>query len=77
MLTNPEKSSKSKKKPLNTYAQYSAIVFQMAAIIFGFTYAGMKLDEHYHKSPVFTTSFALFSVFLAIWYSIKDFIGKK
>ena len=77
MLTNPEKSNNSKKKPLNTYAQYSVMAFQMAAIIFGFTYAGMKLDEHYDKSPVFTTSLALFSIFLAIWYSIKDFIRKK
>jgi hypothetical protein len=53
------------------------MVFQMAVIIFGFTYAGMKLDEHYKMSPVFTTALALFSIFLSIWYSIKDFIGKK
>ncbi|MEP7167814.1 MAG: AtpZ/AtpI family protein [Bacteroidota bacterium] len=77
MLTKPEPSSNSKKKPLNSYAKYSVMAFQMAAIIFGFTYAGMKLDEHYKKSPVFTTSLALFSIFLAIWYSIKDFIRKK
>jgi hypothetical protein len=77
MLTNPEKSNNSKKRPLNTYAKYSAMVFQMAVIIFGFTYAGMKLDEHYKMSPVFTTALALFSIFLSIWYSIKDFIGKK
>jgi hypothetical protein len=53
------------------------MVFQMAAIIFGFTYAGIKLDDHYNKSPVFTTSLALFSIFLAIYYAIKDFIKKK
>ncbi|HKR05046.1 MAG TPA: AtpZ/AtpI family protein [Bacteroidia bacterium] len=77
MLIKPDKSNNSKKSPLNTYAKYSVMAFQMAAIIFGFTYAGMKLDEHYHKSPVFTTSLALFSIFLAIWFSIKDFIRKK
>jgi ATP synthase protein I len=76
MEINPENSSSSKKKPLNTYAKYSVMGFQMAAIIFGFTYAGIKLDEHFNKSPVFTTSLALFSIFLAIYFAIKDFIKK-
>jgi uncharacterized membrane protein len=53
------------------------MVFQMGAIIFGLTYAGIWLDERYHKSPVFTTVFALVSIFLAIYYFIKDFIKKK
>ena len=76
MLTKPEPSSNSKKKPLNPYAQYSVMVFQMAAIIFGLTSLGTWLDERYHKSPVFTTSLALFSIFLAIYFAIKDFIKK-
>lgn len=77
MEISPEKSSNSKKRPLNIYAKYSALVFQMGAIIFGLTYAGIKLDEHFNmKSRVFTISFALGSVFLAIYFAIKDFIKK-
>ncbi len=53
------------------------MVFQMAAIIFAGSYAGVWLDKHYGmKTPVFTASLALFSVFLAIYFAIKDFIKK-
>lgn len=77
MATNQPKSSNSKKNPLNTYAKYSAMVFQMAAIIFGLSYAGLKLDDYFKtKFPVFTVSLVLFSVFLAIYFAIKDFIKK-
>ena len=70
--------SSTKKNPLNTYAKYSAMVFQMAAIIFAGTYAGMWLDRHFQmKTPVFTASLALFSVFMAMYFIIKDFIKKK
>jgi hypothetical protein len=65
------------KRALNKYAKYSSMVFQMGAIIFGFTYAGIWLDEKYNRSPLFTTIFALASIFLAIYYTIKDFIKKK
>ena len=78
METNQTNSSSSKKNPLNAYAKYSAMVFQMAAIIFGLTYAGMKLDAYFKKqTPVFTTTLALISIFLAIYFAIKDFIKKK
>lgn len=54
------------------------MVFQMAAIIFGGSYLGLWLDKHYQlKTPVFTASLALFSVFLAMYFAIKDFIKKK
>jgi hypothetical protein len=70
--------SSAKKNPLNNYAKYSVMVFQMAAIIFGGCYLGMKLDEHFKlKTPVFTASLALASVFLAMYFSIRDFIRKK
>ena len=70
-------SSNSQKNPLNSYAKYSSLVFQMAAIIFGGSYLGIYLDDRFHmKHPVFTASLALVSVFLAIYYAIKDFIKK-
>ncbi len=76
MLSEQENQS-SKKKQLNSYAKYSAIGFQMAAIIGLGCFAGVKLDKLYNQSPLFTTLFSLLSVFLAIYYAIKDFIRKK
>jgi len=70
-------TNNSPKNPLNNYAKYSAMVFQMAAIIFGGSYLGIYLDDTFKmKKPIFTASLALFSVFLAMYFAIKDFIKK-
>jgi ATP synthase protein I len=77
METSPQKSSSSKKKPLETYAKYSTMGFQMAAIIFGLTYAGIKLDAHFKLSfPAFTIFLALLSVVIAIYFAVKDLLKK-
>ena len=66
----------SKKNPLNSYAKYSSIAFQMGLTIFGGTYLGVKLDEYLENEfPLFTVIFSLVSVALAMYYSIKDFIN--
>lgn len=76
MPTNTPKF-KSKKKPLNDYARYSALGFQMAAVIFLFTWGGVKLDEYLHlKIPVFTLILSLSSVVLSLYYFLKD-LGNK
>lgn len=50
---------------------------QMAAIITGGVFAGIKLDKWLQlKFPIFTLVFTLLSVFLAIYYFIKDSIKK-
>jgi ATP synthase protein I len=65
------------KKPLNSYAKYSVMGIQMAAIIFIGTFAGIKLDNLLKwKFPVFTILFALASVVLAIYFVVKDLIKK-
>jgi ATP synthase protein I len=62
-----------KKKPLNDYARYSGMAFQMLAIILVGIYGGKKLDEWLHTgSRVFTLSFALISVVGAMYLMIKD-----
>ena len=66
-----------KKRPLDAYAKYSVMVFQMAAIIFGGTYLGIWLDRKFEMKPVFTASLALLSVFAAMYFAIKDFIKKR
>lgn len=66
------------KKPLNDYAKYSAMATQMLAIILAGTFGGVKLDEWLElKVPVFTLCLTLLSIFVAIYFVIKDFLKKK
>lgn len=77
METNQPNSKNSRKKPLDTYAKYSVMGFQMAAIIFTLTFAGIKLDKYLHlKFPAFTLVLALLSVVLAIYFVVKDLLKK-
>ncbi len=74
-ISNPKFNPK--KKPLNDYARYSAMGFQMAVIIFLSTWGGVKLDEFLElKIPVFTLTFALLSVILSMYYFIRG-VSKK
>jgi hypothetical protein len=76
MPINSRKSSK--KKPLNDYIRYSAMGFQMAAIIFVSTWAGKLLDARLEmKIPVFTLVFAIASVVLSMYYFIKGISRKE
>jgi predicted MFS family arabinose efflux permease len=66
------------KKQLNTYAKYSGMAVQMAAIIVGGVLGGIELDKWLAwEFPVFTLVLTLLSVFLAMYYFIKDLIKKK
>lgn len=50
---------------------------QMAAIITGGVLAGIQLDKWLQlKFPIFTLVLTLLSVFLAIYYFIKDILKK-
>jgi hypothetical protein len=51
----------------------------MAVIITAGTLGGRWLDQHLQlvKFPLFTLVLALFSVFAAMWYFIRDFTKKK
>jgi hypothetical protein len=54
------------------------MVFQMAAIILAGTFGGIKLDKIVKwEFPVFTVSLSFLSVILAIYFMLKDLIGKK
>jgi hypothetical protein len=51
------------------------MAFQMGAIIFGGTYGGIKLDEYLQWDfPVFTLVFCLTSVFLGVYFPIREFL---
>jgi ATP synthase protein I len=65
------------KKQLNNYAKYSGMAVQMAAIIVGGVLGGIQLDKWLKlKFPIFTLVLTLLSVFLAMYYFIKDIIKK-
>lgn len=63
------------KKPLDQYVRYSAIGFQMAAIIGGGTYLGYWLDKkNQNDFPIYTLILALFSIFAALYLVIRDLL---
>jgi ATP synthase protein I len=62
-------------KPLNAYAKYSTLGIQMALIIGGGCYGGVKLDEYYNNTtPIFTIILSLVSIALAMYIVLKDLI---
>ena len=69
----------SKKKPFDDYIKYSAIGFQMLAIILVGVFLGYKMDEWFPVAdfPLFTTLFSLIFVCLAMWVVIRTLINGK
>jgi hypothetical protein len=68
-----DKSIKRRKGLMNSYAQYSAMGFQMFLIIGGFTYAGYKIDEsRQSETPLFTAFLSLAGVFIALYLVIRS-----
>lgn len=50
------------------------MAFQMAIIILIGTFLGKKLDEYFQfEQQIMTVVFALFSIFAALYLSLKDF----
>ena len=72
---NQNSETKNKKAP-SDFAKYSAIGFQMIAIMVIGVLGGMKLDKWITgiEFPVFTVVLTLSSVIFATYYAIKDFI---
>lgn len=77
MEKNKPEKIKEKSNPLNTYARYSSLAFQMMAIVLLFVYGGYKLDQWIEWTfPLFKLLLSLIGVILAIYFAIKDFIKK-
>jgi ATP synthase protein I len=66
-----------KKPPLNSYAYYSGMGFQMLAIILCGVFGGYKLDEWLNTRPFFTIILSLSSVIIAIYSVTRNFLKKK
>lgn len=68
---------KEKRPPLESYARYSSLAFQMFAIIGLGIYGGVKLDQWLKVGfPVFTVLLSIISVGAAIYTAVKDLIRK-
>ena len=69
------KNQKNNLSPLNSYARYSGLAFQMIAIILVGVFGGIKLDDAVRwEFPVFTLVFTLLAVILSMYYAVKDLI---
>jgi F0F1-type ATP synthase assembly protein I len=75
---NPPQASKPpkpKRPPLESYARYSGLAFQMFAIIGLGVYGGVKLDQWAGMGfPLFTVLFSILSVAAAIYTAVKDLL---
>lgn len=71
-----QQDQQKKNNQLNSYAVYSSIAIQMAAIIAIGTFIGIKLDDHYSENgKIFTIIFSLVSVILATVFVIRRIIA--
>lgn len=71
------KTDKEKRPPLESYARYSGLAFQMFAIIGLGIFGGYKLDQWLKIGfPVFTVLMSIISVAAAIYTAVKDLLKK-
>ena len=69
---NAPQEEKARRK-FDAYLKYSGMAFQMGIIILVGTYTGKLLDEHFQtERPYLTVLLALFSIFAALYISLKD-----
>ena len=68
-----EQNGKPEIEPLKSYAKYSALGFQMIAIIGVFTFIGYKIDESAaHDTKWITAIFSLIGVFASLFIVIRS-----
>lgn len=67
-----------KESSLNSYAKYSAIAFQMFAIIGVGSFIGVKIDAHLgNDNKLWTIIFSLCSTILAVIFVIRRIIANS
>lgn len=54
--------------------KYSGMGIQMGVIILIGVYAGQKMDEYFATAPYLTVVMALFSIFAALYLTLKDLL---
>ena len=72
------KSENKKDNPLKFYAKYSALAFQMIAIILIGAFGGKALDNWINwEFPVFTLVLTLLSVIGSVFYGMRELFRSK
>lgn len=67
---------KKKSNQLNSYARFSGLVIQMAAIIGVGTFIGIKLDDKFpNEHNLYTLILSLTAVIASIYYVIRQIIA--
>ena len=59
---------------INSYIKYTSLTTQMAVIIIAGSYFGKHLDSKYSTDSLYTIIFSLLSVFLSLYYVLKQII---
>lgn len=59
-------------QPLNSYARYSSMAFQMIFIIALGVFGGIKVDQWLDSKPWFTLICTLAGIGIALYVAIKD-----
>jgi len=71
-------NKKRKNNPLNFYAKYSSLAFEMIIIILAGTFGGRELDKLVKWNfPVFTLILTLLATVGAIIYGARDLFKKN
>lgn len=70
-----QKELEKKKKQVTSLARYSALAFQMLAIILLFVFGGIKLDAYFQLTfHWFTLIGTILGFVLSLYYSLKDLL---
>ncbi|WP_207422111.1 AtpZ/AtpI family protein [Desertivirga brevis] len=71
--TKEEKGLAKQRKYFSAYAKYSAMGFQMFAVIAVFAFIGYKIDERQNsKTPLWTAFLSLLGVFCSLYLVIRS-----
>ncbi len=65
---------KNGRKPAPAYMKYSGMAIQMGIIILAGSYLGKTLDAKWQTEPWLTVIFALLSIFVAFYITLKDLL---
>ena len=72
MTKNEQDAGSEIAKPMNAYAKYTSLGFQMIVIIGIFTYVGYKIDENAgHETQWVTAILSLTGVFISLFLVIR------
>ena len=66
----------SKPKSPNGFIKYAGLVSYMGLIIGSGTFGGKWLDSHFGYNYLFTITFSLLSIFIALYLVLKSLIQK-